>query len=144
MTGGLLRISRVITTFGLLGWIAGGLIIGSDTFFAAGQFPSSLLHTNAVHSAVAAAVAGLIWSPLFIWRRSRWHVGCALGLIAGLCAMYLLFFFWPPEMQDGRLGAWKTAGVFFDSYWRYVVPASILGGCISAEWTRRPTYGERS
>lgn len=126
--------------FALCGWVAGALVLGTNqdtTFLGALWTPWTL------RSAVAAGVAAVVWGPLLAWARLRWYLGALVGLVAGLTALYLFFFIWPPDMQDGRLEAWKTAGLFISVYWRFLIPASIVAGAGAAEWTRWPVRTPR-
>lgn len=126
--------------FALCGWIAGALVLGTNrdtTFFG------SLWTQWTLRSAAAAALGALAWSPLLAWARLRWYLGTLVGLAAGLTSVALFFFLWPPEMQDGRLHAWKTAGLFITVYWRFLIPASVVAGAAATEWTRWPVRTPR-
>ena len=134
------RLSRVLVIFALCGWIAGALVLGSDED---ATFLGSLTARGAFRGAIAAALGALVWSPLLAWGRLRWHLGMLVGLLAGLAALFLFFFLWPPEMQEGRFGAWKTTGLFITVYWRFLVPSALIAGGVGAEWTRRPVRKPR-
>lgn len=128
------RLTRVLVIFALCGWITSGLVLSTnehETFFG------SLWTLWPLRGAVAAAIGGLVWGPLLAWLRLRWYLGAPAGLGAGLTALFIFFFIWKPEMQDGRLQAWKTAGLFITVYWRFLIPAAALAGAVAVEWSRR-------
>jgi hypothetical protein len=133
-------LARVLVIFALCGWIAGALVLGTNKD---ATFLGSLWTAWPLRSAIAAALGALVWGPLLAWARLRWYLGALVGLVAGLTALYLFFFIWPPEMQAGRLAAWKTAGLFITVYWRFLIPSSVVAGALGAEWTRWPVRTPR-
>ena len=130
-----MRLARVVVVFALSGWVTGALILGTNQD---ATFLGSLWTAPPLRSAIAAATGALVWGPVFSRTRPRWYLGTIIGVVAGLTALCLFFFIWPPDTQDGRWMAWKTAALFLTVYWRFLIPSSVLAGAAAAAWTRRP------
>lgn len=98
---------------------------------------SGLFSSIALRGMVAGIAGALPWAPLLGWARLRWPAGILVGQVAGITALYLFFFMWPPELQSGRLAAWRTAGLFITVFWKYLMPVSAVAGAVATTWARR-------
>jgi hypothetical protein len=98
---------------------------------------NGLLSSTAVRGAFAGIAGALPWAPLLGWARLRWPVGILVGQVVGMTGLYLFFFMWPPELQSGRLAAWRTAGLFITVFWKYLMPVSAVAGAAATLWARR-------
>jgi hypothetical protein len=54
-----------------------------------------------------------------------------VGQLVGASATFLLLFFWPSDLQDTRMDAFKWAKAVWGLYWYLFVPAAAVAGTLS-------------
>lgn len=129
-----IRLARVAITFAVVGWLAGALVLTTNSDQ---DTVGAFVHPIAFRSGLAALLASLAWGPALAWTRLRWIWGAIIGVPIGLTAIYVFFFIWPHGWQAGRVNAWKSVTLFTTIYWRYLIPMSCLAGALSSVWAKR-------
>lgn len=129
------RLARVAAVFAAVGWLVAVSIGATEDDVSWRQALVDPVHLRAL---MVGLLATVVWGPVWASGRPPLWLGPVLGLVAGVCSVYLYFFAFPHEWQGSRPMAWKSTKVVVGTYYRWLVPYFLLGGAACSWWVGRP------
>jgi hypothetical protein len=129
------RLARVAVVFAAVGWLVAVSIGATEADVSWRQALTDPVHLRAL---LVGLLATVVWGPVWVSGRPPLWLGPVLGLVAGVCSVYLYFFAFPHEWQGSRPMAWKSTKVVVGTYYRWLVPYFLLGGAACSWWVGRP------
>lgn len=129
------RLGRVAAVFAVVGWLVAVSIGATEADVSWRAALADPVHLRALLVGLLATVA---WGPVWVHGRPPLWLGPVLGLVAGVCSVYLYFFAFPHEWQGSRPMAWKSTKVVVGTYYRWLLPYFLLGGAACSWWVARP------